>query len=368
MSSTSPRSGSRFDRLVSYLAGDPGNTTLLMDVLTAGYEERRFDDVLAVADGRDGLSPEASNLVGLSALASGRYERANRVFTELSEATPDDPVVRENLAWARAGQEDYEAVVELVEASGRTPALAALKVRSLHHLQKLDDALAIGDSWEGRTETEDLWGALAVVALDAEDVDRAAGWATRAKSSPEGLSTIGMLELAEGNTADGRAHFEAAVALRPDSARGLLGLGLVSLQEQDPVRAAELLDKAGSIFGTHLGTWAGAGWAWLVAGHRANARDRFERVLALDDTFAEGHGGLAVLEVLEGRMEEGRRRADIARRLDRMSLGAALAESLLLQAGGDSEKAERIIALAMAAPIGPGGKSISQTLALPGRR
>lgn len=368
MSSTRPRPGSRFDRLVSYLAGDSGNSALLMDALTAGYEERRFEEVLAVADGREALSSEASNLVGLSALASGRSAEAARIFAALSGAAPEDPVLRENLAWARTGQGDHGAVVDLVEGAGRTPALAALKVRSLHHLQRLDEALEIGDDWEGRTGSEDLWGALAVVALDAEQVDRAAGWAARAEGSPEGLSTIGMLELAEGDTAGGRARFEAAVALRPDSARGLLGLGLVALQNQDPLRAAELLDQAGSIFDTHLGTWAGAGWAWLLAGDPVKARDRFERVVALDDTFAEGHGGLAVLDVLEGRVEEGRRRAEIARRLDRMSLGAALAESLGLQAAGDGQKAERIIALAMTAPVGPGGRTIAQALARPARR
>lgn len=104
------------------------------------------------------------------------------------------------------------------------------------------------------------------------------------------------------------------------------------------------------------------------ADDREAARERFERVVEQDDSFSEGHGGLAVLDVMEGRNEDARRRADLALRLDRQSLGGILARSLLLELDGDPTAAARIREIALNAPIGPEGRSVAQMLALAATR
>lgn len=358
---------SRFERLCSYLAADPDNLALLADTAFAAFSNGRFGDAAALVDHHAALAPlpgSLINLLGLCALVEGRDADAVEIFSSLLAQTPEDAGLRYNMAWAKSRLGDHKAALDLAGANVADPRSAALSVRSLHHLERLDEALAIGDAWEGQEGTADLWGALASAALDADDTGRAARWAERARGSPDGLAALGMLAMAEARNEDARRLFDEALALRPDSARGLLGLGAVLLGEGNPLDAARRFDEAGQVFGDHLGTWIAAGWAWLIAGEAAVARERFERVLGLDDTFSEAHGGLAVLDVMAGRDEDACRRSDVALRLDRQSLGGALARTLLLEKAGDKVTAGRIRDAVLNAPIGPNGRSVAQALAL----
>ena len=64
------------------------------------------------------------------------------------------------------------------------------------------------------------------------------------------------------------------------------------------------------------------------------ARETFERALSIDLNFSESHGGIAVLDALEGKTEKAWRESMIALRLDKKSLGGALATILLLDQSG----------------------------------
>ena len=95
----------------------------------------------------------------------------------------------------------------------------------------------------------------------------------------------------------------------------------------------------------------------------ATSRARFETALAIDDSFAETHGSLAVLDVLAGDVEEAKRKSEIALRLDRQCYSAALARSLLAASSGDRETARRIFERAASTPIDSSGRTIGQALA-----
>jgi hypothetical protein len=89
----------------------------------------------------------------------------------------------------------------------------------------------------------------------------------------------------------------------------------------------------------------------------------FERSSGIDDTFSEGHCGLAVLAFMTGDLAEAHRRSETAFRLDRQSLGGTLARIMLLQAKGDIETAARIRDIALATPVGANGKTLLQARA-----
>ena len=362
---------SRFERLRDFVASDPSNLGLLADAAGAALDESLYPEAAEMVERHAAIAPPPPSLInvlGLCALGEGRHADAARIFVSLLAETPGDAGLRYNLAWANSRLGDHQAALDRLGDDIATPQAAALTVRSLHHLERLDEALALGDAWEGREGDADLWGALASAALDAEDSARAARWADRAQGSAEGLAAQGMLAMAEARTDEARDLFQRAVTLRSDSARGLLGLGSVLLGDGLPREAAARFDEAGGVFGDHLGTWIAAAWAWLIAGDAIAARKRFEHVLGLDDTFSEAHGGLAVIAAMAGQVEEARRGADIALRLDRQSLGGALARSLLLDQAGDPSTAARIRESALNAPIGPEGRSVAQMLALAAAR
>jgi len=89
----------------------------------------------------------------------------------------------------------------------------------------------------------------------------------------------------------------------------------------------------------------------------------FMRSSEIDDTFSEGHGGLAVLAFMNGDLAQAELRSELALRLDRESLGGTLAKIMLLEAQGDVETATRIRDIALKSRIGPDGKTLLQALA-----
>lgn len=359
----------RVDRLLGYLESDPDNLTLLADAAQAALEADRAalaETLLQRYAERAPAPPQLVNLAGLAALRQGRFDEAAARFEPMLAEQPDDAVLRFNLALARAGQADWAGVVALLDeaVADTVPAAATLRLQALHQLGDLEGALAWGAAMAARGGDDPaLMGALSAAAMDAEDTELAAGYARRGGDNPEALATLGLLRLEAADPEDAAALFERALAGRADSGRALLGRGLAALADHRGEAAARDLDKATAVFQDHLGTWIAAGWAHFVAGDLERARQRLATALALDDTFAEAHGGLAVIDVLEGRLDDGRRGARTALRLDRECFSGLLARSLLLQADGDPDAAERLRRTAMEAPVGPSGQSISQMAA-----
>lgn len=356
----------RSQRLLEFLKQDPTNAQLLQDTAMAAFDDGDLA-LTSVLIGRcaalQPLSPAMANLAGLVAIRDRRFTEAAEVFETLLAHNPDDAALRFNLAWSRALTGDFESAVRVLDEGTTTslPRAAALKVQSLHNLGRLDEALAFGPELvRAHPNDEGLMGALAVAAIDAENIELAKAYAEKAGDTHEGLSTLGMLELNDSDVEASLRLFERALANHPDSARSLLGMGLGLMAKGESGIAASYIDRSAEVFRDHLGSWVAAGWAYFAAGDYGTSRARFEAALALDDTFAESHGGLAVLAITEGHFEEARRRTEVALRLDRNCLAGALAKSLLLMHDGDQRSAERIQSIALNMPIGPGGKTIAE--------
>ena len=364
-------SSSRFQTLLGFLNHDPMNATLLADAVEAALDEGALEPAKRLLDRYEAVAvlPDSlKNLNGLIALHRHDFSSAAAIFQDLLDRNSNGTLCF-NLAWCQAMLGRYEAAdIALTDAAlADVPAAATLKVQTLHHLGRLEDALARGADLAGRhPDDQALMGALALVAIDAEDLDLARSYALRAGRSHEGLSTLGMLHLNENHVGEAIAFFDQAVAANPQSARGLLGRGLAAMTLGDLNQAADDIDMSAGIFKSHLGSWVAAGWVHFLKGDLAGSRARFERALSLDDTFAETHGGLAVLDIQEGDLEAAGRRTDIALRLDRQCFAGALARSLLLEQAGDAERAERVRNIALNAPIGTNGMTLARAMVMLG--
>lgn len=365
---------SRLNRLLAYLEHDPANLSLIRDAAEAAVaegDEAALLDLCARHAALAPLPPEMLNLRGLAALRSGRFDAAAADFAALRAEGGDMPALRLNLAWTLTMAGDYAAALPLVDAEviALGPSGAGLKVRLLHHLDRPEEAMEEGAALAALyPEDHVLMGTLANAALDADRPDLARHYAARAGGHHDGLSTMGLLLLDEDRIGESAALFDRILAADAGNPRALLGKGLERLAVGETAEAGRWLDRAAERFGDHLGTWIAAGWAYYVHGDLVTARVRFETALAIDDSFAETHGGLAVLDIAEGRIEEGRRRAEVALRLDRAGFGAALATMLLLEHDGKPELAERVREAAFNVPVGVGGKTLGQALAARARR
>jgi len=355
--------------LLGFLETDPANPRLLTDAAEAAMADRRYGVVRdLVARYAEVVDPPAPlvNLGGLAAMHEGRFDDALAAFSRCVKADPDQPTPRYNLAWALSAKGEWADAAALLDDSvtTSTPGAAVLKVRALHQLGQMDDALAWGAEFLTRHPGEPaLFGALSAAAMDAENPPLAAEYAQRAGEAPEGLATLGLLRLDAGERRQAEQAFDRALRTNPDCARALLGKGLARLADGDGAAAAAELDRVATLYGTHLGSWIAAGWAHFIAGDLDRARQRFETAARIDGAFAEAHGALAVIDLFQERVEDARRRAQVAMRLDRASFAGVLATSLLMDSRGETETAERLRSAALNTPVGASGQTIAQMAA-----
>jgi len=124
--------------------------------------------------------------------------------------------------------------------------------------------------------------------------------------------------------------------------------------------AIDDLKKATHYMPSHLGTWHALAWAQLVNNDIAGARESFESCLDVDRTFAETHGGLAVIDIIQGHPETAKEKIKLALRLDKGSFSANFAQSLILQKP-DPEQSRKIIENIMLTKFS-NGNSLKNTL------
>lgn len=359
----------RLPRLLGFLAADPDNLALLADAANAALDEAQLETAADLIERYRALAeppPALRNLEGLVALRLGRHAAARGAFSALYEAGHDQPALRFNLAWLNAIDGDFGGVVALIDDAvvQEVPRAAALKVQALHHLGDLTGALEFGQALLDRLPHDNaLLGALSVAAMDADDYALAASLAERATGGSDALTTRGLVALNDDDAPGALMLFDQALAERKDAPRALLGKGLSLLTAGNVDGAAPYLERGAEVFGNHPGSWIAAGWAQFLRGNLVAARKNFEAALHHDESFAETHGALAVVDLSEGRIDSAKRRTEIALRLDKESFSAALAKIILLQMQGNPELASRIRERALNLPVGVNGKTLAQAIA-----
>ncbi|MDF3836844.1 tetratricopeptide repeat protein [Cupriavidus basilensis] len=370
-------SDATLDRLLRFLEIDPGNARLRLDAAQAAYDGGNYDlckDLVAQAS--DDAAPALLHIGALARMESGDAAGAIPLLQTLLTQAPSNPVLRYNLAYALSLAGAYgDALQTLGDLDDDASSSARLlRTRLLHYLGRLDEALAEGAQHENQvTGDPELAGALALIALDANDFDKGRHYATLGSASANGKVVAGMDALQQQQPDIAHALFAQALEQNPRSGRAWLGAGLTDLRYQVMDTAAEKLDHAAALLGTHAGSWVAAGWTYMLMDKLPEARARFEKALDIDRNFADTHGSLAVLAVKEGNLDVAQRSAEIGTRLDPHSLSAIFAKSLVLQAHGDSKAAQRALRTALDLPIGDGtGATVSDVLAriasAPGQR
>lgn len=359
----------RLERLLGYRAHDPDNVALAVDCADAALAANRPElahELLSALAAEGELGEAEANLAGIAAMRAGDQASAQEHFARLLEARPDDTALRFNLAWSLALAGDPKLALDTLDIAtiDGLPQAAMLDLQLHHELGEFDEAEARMRAYLERFPGyAPLEAAASVLAMDIDDPELARACATRAGAHPDALATLATLDLGDNKLDRAEQGFVEALRLRQDNPRARIGLGLVKLAEGDSKASLEHLDEGAAAFGDHLGSWIAAGYAHLIAGDRATARERFTTARELDDTFAETHGALAAIDALDGDFEAAKRGMETALRLDRECFSAALAGVLIASAEGDAERAQKILQLALGQPIGTGGQTLAQALA-----
>lgn len=366
LASTAPHG--HLQDLLGFLESDPTNLSLLTDAASAAIADNRPDiatDMLTRYARVTAFGPPQAHLAALAAIQRRQFAEAAKLLRPLFDANPDELGIRFNLAWSLAMQRDFHGAQELLDKSttDALPQAAALLVQMLHDQGNFDEAISVAK--QALVQHPDHPGLLSVtstLAIDVEDIELARACAERAGAQPEALATLGTLALGDGDPARALQLFEQALKRSPEAPRALVGKGLAQLSAGQTAEATANLRRGAELFDEHVGSWIAAGWAYLINNDLASAEACFQKSLSLDHNFAESHGSLAVVRILTGEIDAGRRFAQTASRLDPKSFAGALAQALLLSSEGKTGLAQTIIQRAMNTPIGAGETTLAKAL------
>lgn len=360
---------SRLQRLLGFLEQDAGNLSLLAEAAEAALAEREPQTAKELLDRYAAITPwrdREIELAGRASLETGAYEEAAARYGELLAAHPADPALKFNRAFALAMLKRFGQSLALLDeavAMALAPA-AALKVQLLHELGRFDEAADHARLYvQHHPDHRGLMAVVSVLAVDVEDFELARACAQKAGDHPDALTTLAMLALAESRDDDAAAMFDRALMQNESSPRAWIGKGLTELAAGAYRQAARDIERGAELFGDHIGSWIALGWARLLSEDLPAARAAFQHALELDRNFAESHGSLAVVMILEGCPENAKAMAETALRLDRKSFAGALARALLLEAEGKPELAQSIVERALNTPIDATGATVAQALA-----
>jgi tetratricopeptide (TPR) repeat protein len=339
----------RLRRLTDFLALDPRNARLLRDCAHEALRARRFDTAVGAVRRLRLLDEErvADRLVLVAALrGAGRADEAD---TELDEAAVRWPfeagiALERARAWCQAGEAAHalEALAPfdpLERAGPRAGAVCALRVRLLHHLDRLDEAAAAAETFTARYGVdEEVEENVLAVLVDAgrleEALPRALGLVARSEAAGQPVpyaaaEPLALAALHEGRIESARAWTDRALAQRDDDGRMWLIRGLVHLLEGATAAAVTALERSVAALPRHAGSRVALGWAQLMQGERAGARRAFTEAVQASPSFAEAHGSLAVVEALDRRLEPARAAIRRAEGLQPGNAAAGLATALL---------------------------------------
>lgn len=355
---------SRVTHLEQFADKDPSNPILLCDLLDELLAEGRADDALA----RLRHAPaDAQTLPGVrfreARCAMMRRDLAGAVgiLQSLLQESPDAaPGIRHDLAYAQLGlglpDEAWQTLAAVDVAGDDGVAIALLKARILQWQSRYGAALEILAPVSSGARMAEVHGLRALLLLDLGEAGQAAAEATQALAvDPEqheaGL-VAGTVALWARDIERSTATFQNVLAHHPDSGRALLGLGENLMLCGDIPAARSVLDRASVAMADHIGTWHALAWCQLLEGDLAGARHDFDKAFALDRTFGETHGGLALVHALRGERKEAEESIKRAMRLDPAGLSARYAKSVLLLDEGRPDEARRIVDDLLARPAG----------------
>jgi tetratricopeptide (TPR) repeat protein len=333
--------GSRLERLGRFLALDPDNVTLLRDYAAQAWAARELEACVSALRRLHELGALDEGHAGLlvRALAdSGQVEEAVASAAEALQVWPQSALLRFELARSLFLRNDLDQALEQlpgVEASDEIAApVLALRVRVLHHLGRLEDAVATAALLETEGGRAEVDAALLPVLVDLDRLDEACARAQRlVQAQPQATpyevcEPMAIAALDQGRPEQSRPWLERALSQRRDDGRIWLLSALTHLQARDEPAAAQAIEQAVELMPGHAGSHLAQGWVALLRNDTVLARSAFERGVQASPSFSEGHGSLAVLEALQGRAAEADAHIRTALLLDKQCASARLAQAL----------------------------------------
>jgi tetratricopeptide (TPR) repeat protein len=364
---------SELERVERYLASDPGNTLLLLKAvdlcLCAGRIEAARQHIDAARQ-QAPLDPVIQHQQGTVLIAQGKLDEAAQVFEALLGQV-NDPNIAFNLAFVRYRQHRFAQARATLQAFMNSeevsPHMATLFVRVLHHMGEFPEALDfVRRQMPGCDGDPEFLSAASLLLFDDGQLDEAqrlSDAALAAGARPlEALVVAGSLALGRDDPDAAIMLLNEALTINPADGRSRAALGMATLMNGDAAAAEVHLQRAVTNLPTHIGSLHALGWCQIMRRELAQAQQTFQKALELDRNFGETHGGLAVVNALQGKKSEAEEGVQRALRLDSQGLSARYAEMVLSGVVNDPVRFKKLALRLVSGRSGPERFALSEAL------
>lgn len=359
----------RLVRLLGFIEADPANTTLLLDALSlaistgaADYAQQLLEHVQTHRIEHAEVHAQLAHLL----LIKGDHAAAGEQGDLAIQAGLAHPAVLFNTAYGHFYSSNYSqaaAILAKITALDDAPvASLILHARALHHQELPEPAEALlTRALQQSPELIEAKGLLALLLNERGDNGEALKLAHEVLAQDanqlDALLACGSANFEQGHIEAARKTWLHTVAAHPTCGRAWSGLALVEFNELEFVHAEEHLQKAVTYMPNHIGTWHILAWIYILQNDSARARAALDKSYELDRNFGETHGGLAIVDVLDGLDAEARLKIRRALKLNPLGMSAHYAEMLLLQKAGKTNEADALVNRLLDRPAATGENS-----------
>jgi tetratricopeptide (TPR) repeat protein len=345
----------RLARLIGFIEHDPDNQALLVDALTLAIElkqEQESSRLIEHVGTLAAASPVAYAYAAHLSLKLSRFSDAGDLGDRAIAGGVNHPSVIYNAALGHYYTGDFERAALLLkpmaDADEGSRDVINVLIRSLHQLERTEEAQPYAErACRAFPDDVRLRGLLALIQYENDDNTSALLNAQEVLSQDpdqlEALIACASAHFEEGSVQPSRKAWLHAVEVHPECGRAWSGLAQLEFHELEFEQAEVHLKEAVGFMPDHIGTWHLLAWIYILKSDSKQARQALEASYALDRNFGETHGGIAVVDAMDGETEKARFGIRKALKLNPDGLAAQYAELILMQKAGRAEEANRLV-------------------------
>ncbi len=345
----------RLTRMLGFLEHDPCNVDLLLDTLTLAISSNDLEQAKRLANHIENHAVEDATVWAQMAhlqLLLRNFASASEYGDKAIQAGINHSVVLLNTAYGHFYNGDYTSsaaiLAKLTSQSEADVSTLLLHARSLHHQTESEEAeQLLTRALQIEPEHIEAKGLLALLLYERDDNQGALRLAhdvlAQNPNQLDALLACGAVHFEQGNIEASRKTWRHTVAAYPTCGRAWSGLAQVEFNEMEFVDAEAHLKTAVSYMPDHIGTWHLLAWIYILREESVLAREALDKSYALDRTFGETHGGLAVVDVLDGKLDDAQLGIRRALKLNSECMSARYAEMLMLQKAGKTTEANALV-------------------------
>ncbi|WP_318468204.1 tetratricopeptide repeat protein [Photobacterium leiognathi] len=345
---------SAVNRLREYFKFDPKNIDIALQLIEALANQGDFDEALFILNEAKQYHIDEPMLISWSAhlgLATSDFKSAITAYNQLFELGYSQTGLIVNSALAHYQLGDYRRAKKLLDSVEDLDVTnKILKARCNAQLEETIAAITDVNSLLTLCSDEQLpeiLGLLSLLYLDDAQYDLAKEYCEKTLSLDDkqfdARLTAASLALYKIRIDDALSFIEPLDKEYPDTGRIIAMKALVYMYLQRFDLAINLYERACEKMPAHVGSRINLGWCFFSVGEKDKAKQCFNDGVKIDRTFAESHGGLALISALSEEWSESQVHFKRALKLDPLSPSALFARSLYFKSKGREKEAESIV-------------------------